>query len=129
MRTDHPLCQEEIQENTTYGSRRSPVVIMEHGAPKGPDQDDKREPVVLEVQPADQSPVLEEIDNRILEILRRYPSRRFKASQIQLILEYQGIQLGSGKLRYRLQVLTILSLVHREKGKHADRYTLWNRRS
>ena len=92
-------------------------------------QDDRREPVVIEVQPADQSPVLEEIDNRILEILRRYPSRRFKASQIQLILEYQGIQLGSGKLRYRLQVLTILSLVHREKGKHADRYTLWNKRS
>ena len=40
------------------------MVIMKHGAPKGPDQDDKREPVVLEVQPTDQSPVLEEIDNR-----------------------------------------------------------------
>ena len=129
MRTDHPLCQEEMQKNTTYVSGGRPVVIMEHGAPKGPDQDDKREPVVLEVQPIDKHPVLGEIDNRILEILRRYPSKRFKASQIQLILEYQGIQLGSGKLRYRLQVLTILSLVHREKGKHADRYTLWNRRS
>ena len=92
-------------------------------------QDDQRERVVLEVQPSDQSPVLEEIDNRILEILRRYPSKRFKASTIHLILEHQGIQLGYGKLRYRLQVLTILSLVHREKGKHADRYTLWNKRS
>lgn len=105
------------------------MVIMEHRDPKGSDRGAQHIPEVLEVQPADQHAVLEEIDNRILEIFRRYPSKRFKASQIQLILEYQGIQLGSGKLRYRLQVLTILSLVHREKGKHADRYTLWNRRS
>ena len=79
---------------------------------------------VLEIQSADQHPAMEEIDYRILDILRKYPSKRFKAYTIQLILEYQGIRLGYGKLRYRLQVLTILSLVRREKGNRVDRYTL-----
>ena len=100
------------------------MVIMEHEAPKGSDRNGQRVPEVLEIQSADQHPAMEEIDYRILDIFRKYPSKKFKAYTIQLLLEYQGIRLGYGKLRYRLQVLTILSLVHREKGKRVDRYTL-----
>lgn len=65
---------------------------------------------------------LDDVDEKILDVLRRYPSRSWKVHQIRTILQYEGIELGSGHIRYRLQILSALSLVRRERARRGDRY-------
>jgi repressor of nif and glnA expression len=65
---------------------------------------------------------LDEIDFQLIEIFRRMPSKGLKAHQIRSILEYEGIPLGYGQVRYRLQHLSFIGVVRREKGSHFDRY-------
>jgi repressor of nif and glnA expression len=67
---------------------------------------------------------IDETDFRLIEIFRRMPSRGLKAHEIRSILEYEGIPLGYGQIRYRLQHLSFVGIVEREKGSHFDRYYL-----
>lgn len=67
---------------------------------------------------------IDDTDNLILSIFRRYPSRSLKASTILNILEYEGVSMSPGQLRDRLRKLVILGLVCRHKGNRVDRYSL-----
>jgi hypothetical protein len=53
------------------------------------------------------------------------PSKGLRAHQLRSILEYEGIPLGYGQIRYRLQHLSFIGIVKREKGSHFDRYYLF----
>ncbi len=69
--------------------------------------------------------LLDELDIRMLEIFQRHPSRSFRVHQIRTILEYQGLNIGYGAVRNKLQVLSLLSLIQRQQsGNSRYRYTL-----
>ena len=68
--------------------------------------------------------VLDEIDSKTIEIFRRFPHKGLKVHQIRNILEYEGMLLGYGRIRYRLQYLSFIGILERERGNHSDRYRL-----
>jgi hypothetical protein len=67
---------------------------------------------------------IDSLDNTILSIFQRYPSRSMKASSILSVLEYEGIVITPAHLRDRLRKLVILGLLIRHDGKRTDRYSL-----
>ena len=67
---------------------------------------------------------IDALDNLILSIFQRYPSRSQKASTLLDILEYEGIAITPAQLRDRLRKLVILGLLIRHDGKRTDRYSL-----
>ncbi len=67
---------------------------------------------------------LDEIDVKILDIFRKYPTKTFQAHQVRTILERRGLDIGYGELRDRLRVFVLIGLLKREKGKRISRYRL-----
>ena len=67
---------------------------------------------------------LDDIATKIINIFRRGPSRGLRSHQIRDILEYEGYITGYGQIRYRLQRLSLVGVLEREKGSHYDRYYL-----
>lgn len=65
---------------------------------------------------------LDDVDERIMEIFSRYPSRWWKAHQIRSILEYEGVFISGPDLWNRMKALSFLSLVIREKRSRVYRY-------
>lgn len=68
--------------------------------------------------------LLDDIDFATIEIFRRFRSKGLRVHQVRSILEYEGINLGYGQVRYRLQHLSFVGIITREKGNHYDRYYL-----
>ena len=73
--------------------------------------------------------ILDEIDSKTIEIFRRFSHKGLRVHQIKNILEYEGILLGYGKIRYRLQYLSFVGILVREKGRHYDRYRMSDERT
>jgi hypothetical protein len=67
---------------------------------------------------------IDKIDSAVLEIFLRHPNRSFKTNQIRAILEFEGIDIGYGKLAMRLQRLTELTLLVSMKGASVYNYKL-----
>ena len=67
---------------------------------------------------------LDEIDVKILDIFKKYPTKTFQARQVRTILESRGLDIGYGELRDRLRVFVLIGLLKREKGKRISRYHL-----
>jgi repressor of nif and glnA expression len=68
--------------------------------------------------------ILDEIDARTLDIFRKFKHKGLKVHQIRNILEYEGFDIGYGQIRYRLQFLSFVGILERERGNHTDRYRL-----
>ncbi|MGC8609429.1 MAG: hypothetical protein ACP5UV_06125 [Thermoplasmata archaeon] len=66
--------------------------------------------------------VLDDVDEHIMEIFRRHPTRWWKLHQIRTILEFEGLQVGNPELWSRLKALSLLSLIDREKRSRVYRY-------
>lgn len=66
----------------------------------------------------------DDIDMTILDVFRKYPSRRYKVNQILSILSYQGIKINYGELSRRLGFLSSLTLIDKEKTSNVFSYQL-----
>ena len=68
--------------------------------------------------------MLDEIDSKTIEIFKKFQHKGLKLHQIRNILEYEGFDIGYGQIRYRLQFLSFVGILERERGNHTDRYRL-----
>ena len=67
---------------------------------------------------------LDDIQLKIIDIFRKFPSKGLRAHQLRDHLEYEGIQMGYGIIRNHLLYLSLMGILNREKGSHYDRYYL-----
>ena len=67
---------------------------------------------------------LDEIDSVILDSLSRFPTKRWKVSQLKIILEYKGFSVSSAQIRDRLRLLRAFSVISSEKGRRVHSYLI-----
>ena len=67
---------------------------------------------------------LDDIDQAILEIFKRSPTKTYKLHQIKTILDYQNIVLSPQKIEKRLDFFVILTILGKRKGSRVFTYFL-----
>lgn len=73
--------------------------------------------VKLEIQ-------LDVIDKKILSIFSSHPNRKFKVSQIKVLLDHQNIVLSSQRIEKRLDFFVTTTILAKRKGSRVYSYFL-----